>query len=105
MFRIPEITMLLVLSALTACETPIGKKPIQLNPSVSRIHLHEAPNAALIAAKHQVPGIYIHGASIIRQPMHDVYEFKGLSHHTHYEIYVTADGHVLDVDEDRSLSD
>lgn len=105
MTRIPELTAVLLLSALTACGTSASKNPNQQNPSVSKITLHDVPKAALAAADHNVPGIYIHGASIIRHPAHDIYELKGLSHHTHYEIYVTAEGHILDIEHDRSLSD
>ncbi len=105
MERILVIATLLLSSALTACGTLGSKNPKQTDPSVSKIHLREVPKAALSAAEHHVPGIYLHGASIIRQKDHNVYELKGLSHHTHYEIYVTAEGHILDIDHDRSLSD
>jgi hypothetical protein len=105
MNRFAPVTALLALWALSGCGASVGKKTNQENPSVSKILLQDVPKAALMAAEHQVPGIYIHGVSIIRQPMHDVYEIKGLSHHRHYEIYVTAEGLVLDIDEDRSLSD
>lgn len=105
MIRIAQLSILLLLSALTACGTSASKNPNRQNPSVSKITLQEVPKDALAAAEHNVPGIYIHGASIIRHPAHDVYELKGLSHHTHYEIYVTAEGHILDIEHDRSLSD
>lgn len=105
MIRIPELTTLILLSALTACGTTASKAPSRQNPSVSKVAIHNVPKAALLAAEHQVPGVYIHGASVIRHPSHDVYELKGLSHHTHYEIYVTSEGHVLEIDHDPSLSD
>lgn len=105
MIRLPQLTAVLLISALTACGTTASKNPSRQDPSVSKINLQDVPKAALAAAEHNVPGIYIHGASIIRHPAHDVYELKGLSHHTHYEIYVTEEGHILDVEHDRSLSD
>lgn len=105
MIRTPALIILLLLLGLTACGTTASKNSSRQQPSVSKISLREVPKAALAAAEHHVPGIYLHGASLIRQPAHDVYELKGLSHHTHYEIYVTAEGHILDIEHDRSLSD
>lgn len=105
MSRIRNLATLLLLPALSACGTTASRTSDQSKPIVSKITLHDVPQAARSAAEHQVPGIYIHSANVISHPMHEVYEIKGLSHHTHYEIYVTGDGQILEIDHDRSLSD
>lgn len=105
MSRITTLATLLLLPVLTACGTTANRTSDQPKPIVSKIALHDVPQAARSAAEHQVPGIYIHSANVIRHPVREVYELKGLSHHTHYEIYVTGEGQILEIDHDSSLSD
>lgn len=91
--------------AMTGCAPGSEKNPARFKLGVSRISVHDVPKTVREAAEHHIPGIYIHEASINHHRTHDVYELRGLSHNAHYDVYVTAEGHVLDIDHDKWLSD
>ena len=99
------ILLLVLTFPMTGCIPGSEKNPAHFKLGVSRIPVRDVPKNVLQAAEHHIPGIYIHEASINHHRTHDVYELRGLSHQAHYDVYVTAEGHVLDIDHDKWLSD
>jgi hypothetical protein len=100
--------LILILSlAITGCSFA-GKKSqntARLHTDKGKIPLTAVPNAVLASVDQHVPGIYLHTAYLSQHGNRKVYELKGLSHFTDYQITVTSEGHILDVDQDSSLSD
>ena len=99
--------ILILSSAITGCSSAAKKSQKTDRPQSSKgkIPLTAVPNAALTSVDQHVPGIYLHTAYLSQHGNHKVYELKGLSHFTDYQITVTSEGHILDVDQDSSLSD
>lgn len=105
MKRIAPVLPLILLAAISGCSTSAKKTSGSDKPQINKIPLTAVPDAALAAAEEHVPGIYLHTAYLNHHGTNNVYELKGLSHYTDYNIYVTPDGHILDIDHDRWLSD
>ena len=99
--------ILMLSSAIIGCSTAAKKSQDNDRPQTSKgkIPLTAVPNAVLASVDQHVPGIYLHTAYLCQHGNRKVYELKGLSHFTEYQITVTSEGHILDVDQDSSLSD
>lgn len=93
------------LSVMSGCSIPTPKPPGSAKPASTKIPLTAVPNAVLAAVDAQVPGIYLHTAHLNQKGTRDIYELEGLSQSSDYEISVTPDGHILDIDRENSLSD
>lgn len=102
------VALILILSStIIGCSTAAKKSQDADRPHTGKgkIPLNAVPNAVLAAVDQHVPGIYLHTAYLSQHGNRKVYELKGLSHFTDYQITVTSEGHILDVDQDSSLSD
>jgi hypothetical protein len=105
MKRISQVVPLVLVAAISGCSTSATKTQGSDKAVISKIPLTAVPNAALAAVDQYVPGIYLHTAYLSQHGNRKVYELKGLSNSTDYEITVTPEGRILDVDRDSSLSD
>ena len=97
--------ILIGLSAMSACNSSSPKLERSTKPASTKIPMTAVPNAVLASVDAHVPGIYLHSAHLTHKGTRDIYELEGLSQSADYEISVTPDGHILDIDHDRSLSD
>jgi hypothetical protein len=99
--------ILILSSAIIGCSTAAKKSQDDDRPqtSMGKIPLTSVPNAVLASVDQHVPGIYLHTAYLSQHGNRKVYELKGLSNSTDYQITVTSEGRILDVDQDSSLSD
>lgn len=93
------------LSAMSGCSVPASKPESRPKAASTKIPLTAVPDAVLASVDAHVPGIYIHTAHLYHKGTKDIYELEGLSQSADYEITVTPDGHILDIDRDSSLSD
>ena len=105
MKRISQVVPVVLLAAISGCSTSATKSQGSDKVVISKIPLTAVPNAVLASVDQHVPGIYLHTAYLSQHGNRKVYELKGLSHFTDYQITVTSEGHILDVDQDSSLSD
>lgn len=105
MKQIIPTTILIGLSAMNGCNAPAPKHHAHNKPAVTKIPLTAVPEAVLASVDAHVPGIYLNEAHLSHQGTKEIYELEGLSQSATYEISVTSDGHILDVDRDDSLSD
>ncbi len=64
------------------------------------IPLSQVPAAALKAAEAAVEGIVLTGAEVEEEDGRPVYEIQGHTKGMEYEIEVTADGRVIDIEKD-----
>jgi hypothetical protein len=97
--------ILIGLSTLSGCSVSATKHQGDPKPASTKIPLTAVPNAVLASVDSRVPGIYLHTAHLVHKGTRDIYELEGLSQSADYEISVTSDGHILDIDRDSSLSD
>ena len=105
MKRIAPVLTFILLATFSGCSTSATKSKGTEKAVISKIPLTAVPNAALASVDQHVPGIYLHTAYLCLHGNRKVYELHGLSHFTDYQITVTSEGHILDVDQDSSLSD
>ncbi len=63
-----------------------------------KVALSDVPQAALEAAKTEVPGIVLTEATMEEEDGQRVYEVMGMADGKKYEIEVTAEGKVLEVE-------
>jgi len=99
------IVILIGLSAMSGCNVPAHKPHGSVKSASTKIPLTAVPDAVLASVDAHVPGIYLHTAHLNHKGTRDIYELEGLSQSADYEISVTSDGHILDIDRDSSLSD
>ncbi len=97
--------ILIGLSAISGCSLPASKPKGEFKPACTKIPLTAVPDAVLASVDTHVPGIYLHTAHLTHKGTRDIYELEGLSQSADYEITVTPEGHILDIEHDRSLSD
>ena len=69
------------------------------------IPLSEVPAEAVEAAQAAVPGITLTGASVEEEDGQTIYDLEGTADGTEYGIEVTADGKVLEVEEEGDDAD
>ena len=105
MKRISQVVPVVLLAAISGCSTSATKSQGSDKVVISKIPLTAVPNAVLASVDQHVPGIYLHTAYLSQHGNRKVYELKGLSHSTDYQITVTSEGRILVVDHDNSLSD
>jgi hypothetical protein len=98
-------TILIGLSAISGCSVSHPKHHACNKPASTKIPLTAVPEVVLASIDAHVPGIYLNEAHLIHQGTREIYELEGLSQSATYEISVTPNGHILDVDRDDSLSD
>jgi hypothetical protein len=64
------------------------------------IALSDVPSAAIAAAEAAVPGLRISAAEVEDEHGQTVYELEGSANGVEYEVEVTVDGRVLEVESD-----
>lgn len=97
--------ILIGLFTISGCSLSATKHQGDPKTASTKIPLTAVPNAVLSAVDAQVPGIYLHTAHLNQKGTRDIYELEGMAQSADYEISVTAEGHILDIDRDSSLSD
>lgn len=97
--------ILIGLSAMGGCGVTAPKQQGSAKPASVKIPLTAVPDAVLASVDAHVPGIYLHTAHLNHKGTKEIYELEGLAHSADYEISVTPDGHILEIDRDSSLSD
>lgn len=105
MKQVIPAAILIGLLTISGCSLQAPKHQGEPKSASTKIPLTAVPNAVLASVDSQVPGIYLHTAHLVRKGTREIYELEGLSQSADYEISVTADGHILDIDRDSSLSD
>ena len=99
-------TLILIgLSAMSGCNVPAHKPHGSVKSAYTKIPLTEVPDAVLASVDKHVPGIYLHTAHLSFKGTKKIYELEGLSRSADYDISVTPDGHILDIDRDSYISD
>ena len=102
MKQIIPTTILIGLSAMSGCSVSAPKHQTFNKPATTKIPLTAVPEAVLASVGAHVPGIYLNEAHLTHQGAKEIYELEGLSQSATYEISVTSDGHILDVDRDQN---
>jgi hypothetical protein len=98
-------TILIGLASMSGCSIATPRHQACSKPSSTKIPLTAVPEVVLASVDAHVPGIYLNEAHLTHQGVKEIYELEGLSQSATYEISVTSDGKILDVDRDDSLSD
>jgi len=87
--------LLLVVAAGLGCESVES-----MFDKDEAIALSKVPEPALDAAKAAVPGIVLTGAEVEEEDGQTIYDLTGMAEGKEYEIEVTAEGKVLEIEQD-----